>query len=93
MPISRPGPDEIPLDKLPGTSLPDQDTSEITDADRAAASAAAAQRSAELEDNCFWEMTGQVCITNQLRQRWCYICCSGGICETVYCEWRLVGTC
>lgn len=94
MPTPTPTPDEIPRDMLPGTPLADQDTTELTDADRAAADAAAAQRSADVEENCFWQKTqGPICVLEQLRERWCYICCEGLMCETVYCEWRVVGTC
>lgn len=94
MPTPIPTPDEVPRDALPGTPLADQDPTALTDDDRAAGRAAAAQRSAADEENCFWQRTvASLCVNGQLLDRWCYICCQGLDCETVSCEWRIIGTC
>ncbi len=97
-PTPLPAPEDISRDDLPGTPLAERDTTNLTDVDHAvagaAANAAAARRGATDEDNCFWEKTaGPNCVGGQLREYWCFICCSGLHCETVSCEWRIVGVC
>ena len=82
---------EVPRDDLPGAPLDGDDTSVLTEEDRAAGANASSQND---EDTCFWQkVLGPTCVGGQLRERWCYICCSGGVCETVSCEWRVVGAC
>ena len=45
-------------------------------------------------DNCFWQKQfGPSCVGGQLREYWCFKCCAGGVCETLWCEWRVVGSC
>jgi hypothetical protein len=49
---------------------------------------------ARARDNCFWtKVAGPTCSGGKLREYWCLRCCGGGVCETIYCEWRVVGSC
>jgi hypothetical protein len=44
-------------------------------------------------ETCFWRKESTQCQSGVLVEKWCYICCAGFDCETMWCEWRPVGSC
>ena len=45
-------------------------------------------------EHCYWlKVAGPYCSGGQVIERWCFRCCGGLSCETLYCENRVVGSC
>lgn len=46
-------------------------------------------------EHCYWlKVAGPFCNgSGQLIEQWCFRCCGGLMCETMYCEYRVVGSC
>jgi hypothetical protein len=45
-------------------------------------------------DTYHWEkIAGPTCVNGVLHETWCYVECSGGTCQTLWCEDRSVGPC
>lgn len=42
-------------------------------------------------DNCYMEVQKTTWIDDQLWEYRCEICCAGGVCETVGCQWEPAG--
>lgn len=47
-----------------------------------------------MQEECFWQREdGPYCINGEVREYWCYYCCSGGACIVQTCAWYTTGSC